>query len=78
MFTFKDMDVLSHTPGVNARVKVQKRFLFKTPRVESRFGPDPVRHLAHSPHWRLNMEYHFRGKLRKNLFLSKVKLLFAV
>lgn len=79
MFISKDTDISSHIPQSNEcpEVKVQKKFLFKTPRVKSSSGPDPARQLNHLPCWCLNMEHHFRVKLKRNLFLSKLNLLFA-
>ena len=52
-------------------VKVQKKFLFKTPRIESSFGHDPVRQLNRLPCWCLSTKHHFRAKLRRNIFLPK-------
>lgn len=71
MFISKDTAISSHIPQSNEcpEVKVQKKFLFKTLRVKSSSGPDPVRQLNHLLSWCLNMEHHFRVKLRKDLFL---------
>ena len=52
MFISKALAISSHTPQSNEcpGVKVQKKFLFKTPRVKSSLGPDPVRQLNHVYH----------------------------
>lgn len=50
MFISKDTEISPHIPQSNEclGVKVQKKFPFKTLRVKSRSGPDPVRQLNHS------------------------------
>ena len=59
MFISKDIDISSNILQSNKYpgVKVQKKFLFKTPRIESSFGHDPVRQLNHLPCWYLSMEH---------------------
>ena len=73
MFISKDIDISSNILQSNEYpgVKVQKKFLFKTPRIESSFGHDPVRQLNRLPCWCLSTEHHFRAKLRRNIFLPK-------
>ena len=73
MFISKNIDISSNILQSDEYlgVKVQKKFLCKTPRIESSFGHNPVRQLNHLPCWCLSMEHHFRAKLRRNRFLPK-------